>query len=306
MEIMEARKFAERVQEILGDGYEVNAVKVPKNNGDRIGISVKDVLPGQDICSQSVKTVFYPDSTITPEMVADTFTNSTAVSGKQAKRFIECLNDPVKRDNALWVTLSSDPGYAVKYLYKKQGDLYLILSLFLEDEDGSTMKSNITKAHMMLETMKDITKEELFAKAFTNVEQKAKVTWLADEIRKIHFEMQGLESEPAVNLLIGNEHKQNKPDPTSDLVVISIDSHTYGSAGVFTRRVQDWLIKHFNGCCYILPSSVHEVLAVPGNIDLSIVELKEMVQSINQEQVQPEEQLSNEVYCLTSEGLKIA
>ena len=254
MEIMEARKFAERVQEILGDGYEVNAVKVPKNNGDRIGISVKDVLPGQDICSQSVKTVFYPDGTITPEMVADTFTNSTAVSGKQAKRFIECLNDPVKRDNALWVTLSSDPGYA----------------------------------------------------AFTNVEQKAKVTWLADEIRKIHFEMQGLESEPAVNLLIGNEHKQNKTDPTSDLVVISIDSHTYGSAGVFTRRVQDWLIKHFNGCCYILPSSVHEVLAVPGNIDLSIVELKEMVQSINQEQVQPEEQLSNEVYCLTSEGLKIA
>ena len=50
------------------------------------------------------------------------------------------------------------------------------------------------------------------------------------------------------------------------------------------------------GDYYILPSSIHEVLIVPATCGLDRDELKEMVCTVNRDQVAPEDQLSDEVY----------
>jgi hypothetical protein len=54
---------------------------------------------------------------------------------------------------------------------------------------------------------------------------------------------------------------------------------------------------------YILPSSIHEVLIVPKYICDDAEELKEMVRTVNQAEVMPEERLSDNVY--TFDGLRL-
>ena len=55
------------------------------------------------------------------------------------------------------------------------------------------------------------------------------------------------------------------------------------------------LAEQVGGDLYILPSSVHEVIAVPADFD-SPEELAEMVYEINMEQVDINDRLSNQVY----------
>lgn len=47
---------------------------------------------------------------------------------------------------------------------------------------------------------------------------------------------------------------------------------------------------------YVLPSSIHETILVKKSMGCSPIELRAMVRAVNREEVEPEEQLSNEVY----------
>lgn len=60
--------------------------------------------------------------------------------------------------------------------------------------------------------------------------------------------------------------------------------------------------------CYILPSSIHEVLLIPGSMagQSSPEELSDMVRAVNGTEVLPEEQLSNHVYFFDGNNLSIA
>ena len=62
----------------------------------------------------------------------------------------------------------------------------------------------------------------------------------------------------------------------------------------------DGVLKRFAekaGCdIYILPSSLHEVLLVPGTMKISVDDLKEMVKDVNRTVVSAEDFLSDNVY----------
>lgn len=50
---------------------------------------------------------------------------------------------------------------------------------------------------------------------------------------------------------------------------------------------------------YILPSSIHEIIVLPVDFRDDVTGLKDMVNTVNQTQVLPEEFLSDSVYFLT-------
>lgn len=56
---------------------------------------------------------------------------------------------------------------------------------------------------------------------------------------------------------------------------------------------------------FILPSSIHEVILLKDNGEMSAEELQRMVMTINRTQVAPEEVLSDEVYCYDYEQQKV-
>ncbi|XBX04753.1 DUF5688 family protein [Enterocloster clostridioformis] len=68
------------------------------------------------------------------------------------------------------------------------------------------------------------------------------------------------------------------------------------------KEVQKQMMEEF----YILPSSIHEVLILPKSQADDVEELKEMVSSINKDEVEPKERLSDNIYEFDGHSLKIA
>lgn len=80
------------------------------------------------------------------------------------------------------------------------------------------------------------------------------------------------------------------------MYVLTNDIGINGSVCMF----YDGILKDFAACIdsdlIILPSSIHEVLMIPFNENISFDELAETVRSINQEEVPKEDRLSNHIY----------
>ena len=89
------------------------------------------------------------------------------------------------------------------------------------------------------------------------------------------------------------------------ILVITNGMNYRGAAGPFiSREVREELRERMGGDFYILPSSIHECLAVRVSDGAAPEELKEMVMTVNRTQVAPDDRLSNEVYYV-DESLKI-
>ena len=88
--------------------------------------------------------------------------------------------------------------------------------------------------------------------------------------------------------------------------VVSTSSNVFGAAAILCpdliRKVQDRVGTEF----YVLPSSVHEVLAIPKDGSFDPAELAMLVQSVNEAEVRPEERLSNSAYVFNGHNLQIA
>lgn len=117
---------------------------------------------------------------------------------------------------------------------------------------------------------------------------------------------------PILDVLMGTEDHDllksgEKADAESLLVLTTKDGYLGASALFYpemTRRIGEIV----GGDYFVLPSSVHEVLIYPDNGTMKAEELAQMVQSINESEVQPEERLGNRVlhYRRDLERLQVA
>lgn len=95
-------------------------------------------------------------------------------------------------------------------------------------------------------------------------------------------------------------------DAENDLItVISNDAKTYGAAMVLNPTVKALLSEKYPDGYYLLPSSIHEMLAAPKDM-MSVDEFKEMVRDVNCNEVADEDLLSDEVYKPCNEGIELA
>lgn len=101
---------------------------------------------------------------------------------------------------------------------------------------------------------------------------------------------------------IMGEMEEDKPYP---MYIISNREHYYGAAGMLFHENLDQISEIFHDDLYILPSSIHEVIAVPAK-DCNAEELADMVEVINREQITLEERLSNQVYFYDSKERKLS
>lgn len=92
------------------------------------------------------------------------------------------------------------------------------------------------------------------------------------------------------------------PGAGEEILIISNKDGYFGASSIFARGVADKLTESFKGGCYLLPSSVHEVLAIPAGDEYKAKELADMVRSINRATVSVEERLTDSVYFLDANG----
>ena len=92
-------------------------------------------------------------------------------------------------------------------------------------------------------------------------------------------------------------------DGCSRTYVITNKPRYCGASAIMDSDVQGFLEKEFGGKCYILPSSIHEVLAVSADMDAK--DLARMVRDINSSIVDDGDRLSNHVFVLSGGVLQV-
>lgn len=79
-----------------------------------------------------------------------------------------------------------------------------------------------------------------------------------------------------------------------------------GAAAIACPEVLKAVQKQIGEDFYILPSSIHETLILPKSQTDDVEGLKQMVSSINEQEVEPEDRLTDQVYEFDGHSLKIA
>lgn len=119
-----------------------------------------------------------------------------------------------------------------------------------------------------------------------------------DEVIKEMFVADGMPPEVA-DMMIG------EIPPERGMWIISNERGTNGAASMLYENELHKLSVQLGTDLFILPSSIHEVIAVPAD-DLEPEELAQMVSEINMGQVALGERLSNQVYYYDKELRKLS
>lgn len=171
--------------------------------------------------------------------------------------------------------------------HRQMEDLTLILELKfpMKEGIGSVKVSHELAEHWAVDT------DALFSQAQANALEMEPPCLQRLEETMLSL---ALGSDAAENLL-----EQENPAPEevpSQLYVLSNVSRNKGAAVISYPGILEKADQLLPQGFYILPSSVHELLIVPKNPEISPKELGEMVRAINRSEVAKEDQLSDRVY----------
>lgn len=169
-------------------------------------------------------------------------------------------------------------------------DLAVVYRWHIAGENDAMFTNLINNA---LAEREGFTEEQLYEAASKNTKEMFPVTIrnMNEVIADMLFK-DGLLEEPMQEEF--SEMMAEVPDERS-MYVISNSRNMFGAASILYEEELHNLAEKFGTDLYILPSSVHECIAISSN-GASPEELAEMVYEINMEQVEIDDRLSNQVY----------
>lgn len=143
-----------------------------------------------------------------------------------------------------------------------------------------------------------MTKEELLKAAKEGTAREMRFLGLDEVMRDIyreHLADEGLAEDVMAAL------------PHSPFYVLSTKDRMDGAALIADKGILKGIHEKLGEDFYILPSSIHEILILPkSESPCPVEELKEMVSNINQQQVEPADRLSDNVYQFDGKKLSLA
>ena len=95
-------------------------------------------------------------------------------------------------------------------------------------------------------------------------------------------------------------------DSLPDIFIMSNKDKHYGAVELLNEKTVEKAVKTFGGSFYILPSSVHELIVLPGGCEYMTLDgLAEMVASINASDVNESDVLSSHIYYYNAEEKRL-
>ena len=172
----------------------------------------------------------------------------------------------------------------------KQEDIFFIpledmaITFYIRIEFGESI-GKIRVKNDLLKAL-NLTKEEVFLYAKENLEK--------------HYYIAPIEN-------IIKEYIEDFPLEEADkkikILVVTTKDNDEGAALMVSEKVMDKLEKQFSSKFLILPSSIHEFIAVPYKSKDDIRSCKKMVQEVNNTVLSPNEYLSDNVFVWENGGL---
>ena len=158
-------------------------------------------------------------------------------------------------------------------------NMSMVYRLQLDSNEHGASTVLITNAMM---EQYGVTKEQLDADAMEN----------APEIRPASFKTMA----EVMAEMMGMPVEMMPQDMAPPMYVATNEDKVQGAAVMFYPNFMDQAAKELGGDVFVLPSSVHEVLILPDDGNMSVGELRDMVTTINATEVSAQDRLADSVY----------
>lgn len=298
VEFMESIK--KHIKEYLPESYQDAHIMIQeqqKLNKRYMGLSVRrpedTVIPTVDL------TELYKKCKGSQEIhIGEVLQDIALLVQKEREPFdIDCLTDYGEAKKHLFMRVS-DIDKNAHVLggapYVEREDLAITFHIAVEENEEGRASAIIT--NRMMENY-GVTRNQLYKDALENspVINPVRIENLGELLGRMALEEMKAMGASAEEILEAKD-RMDETNQDNPLLVVTNETGIDGAAALFCPGVMDQIGEELKGDFFILPSSVHEMIACPDDGSLTYQELREMVTEINQSQVAPEDRLTDEVY----------
>ena len=293
-------KIKEDIKDYMDEKYKDCGVvirKVNKTNREVDGLNMLDI-PGlknatptlyiNDLYEKYEKTGDYEE---VARMAAETMEYGIKSFNSQIKE--ECLDTSKLKDKVFFSLINAEQNRELLNTvpHREFEDLAIVYRWNIGSDSMGTYTNLVNND---LAEKEGLTENDLYNAANKNTKELFPV--LVKNMNEVISEIIFGESELGEEMQEEfNEVMMETPNEHS-MYVITNESKLYGAASILYEEPLHELAEKVGSDLYILPSSVHEVIAVSADFS-SPDELAEMVYEINMDQVDINDRLSNQVYC---------
>lgn len=284
----------EKIKDYMPPEYEnaaVDILAVNKVNGKRDALAFRK--PGERVAPNLYLDDFYKDYKqcddleMTLRIMAERYTGAAERAAKELKVDMSQMKDRV---TMMLVNTEQNKEMLADMPHREFQDLSVIYRYVVAQDEQGVASFKVTNAIMEQAGM---TPEELFQLASENTKKMfpPKIASMEDAMLDM-MKGDGIPDELADELAVFFDTEK---DPKESMWLIGNRSGINGAVSMLYDENLQKLAEKMGTDLYIIPSSVHEVLAVSvemGNPE----ELAEMVQQVNMSSVELEDRLSNNVY----------
>ena len=275
-------KFAE-----TGVDVTVSLSSITKNNdivreGVTIRSNIKGVNVSPNIYFDAFKTL-KSDEAIA-DAIVHTYCNSM-LNAPVSPVIGDDIYDKLKTAKIKGALINTEGNYERlhKLAHKDFLDLSIIFKLVLQEDDYNGSRAVITVTNEILDFLGK-TEDDLFAEACANEESPivmSMMEMLMGMGRGIPLDML---TEDIIESMM-----------TMPMFVVTNKAKFDGAFSMLDKVTLNKLAEKFDNDVYIIPSSIHEYIAIPAGT-IEIGDLKDMIYEVNKNEVAPEEVLSYNVY----------
>ena len=293
-------KIKEDIKDYMDEKYKDCGVvirKVNKTNREVDGLNMLDI-PGlknatptlyvNDLYEKYEKTGDYEE---VARMAAETMEYGIKSFNSQIKE--ECLDTSKLKDKVFFSLINAEQNRELLNTvpHREFEDLAIVYRWNIGSDSMGTYTNLVNND---LAEKEGLTENDLYNAASKNTKELFPVSIknMNEVIGEMIFGESGIDEEMQEEF---NEVMMETPNEHS-MYVITNESKLYGAASILYEEPLHELAEKVGSDLYILPSSVHEVIAVSADFS-SPDELAEMVYEINMDQVDINDRLSNQVYC---------
>ncbi len=269
---------------------------VQKTNGEKLGITFNFDDNGGRISPTIYPEAAYKeyqDGHLTIEKVAEKMCDDVYRAHMQSPELPTLTLDEARQHVTLCLVnteLNQDLLTRVPHFEVCSGELSAIPRWYLQN-DGETQASFVVTNDLCSQHLQ-CTPDEIL-----QIGQ--------EHIRDQHFSVKTMEQ--MLTEMLGRDVAEVMPfdHQGPQMLVVTSDNMTQGSAALLSEETLKRVHEILGGEYVVLPSSIHEVICLPITPDMRPDDLRAMVQSVNSEQVAPEERLSDGIFKYDGKRLSL-
>ena len=297
-------EFKERIKDDIKDymdekykDCEVVIRKVNKTNREVDGLNMLDI-PGlknatptlyvNDLYEKYEKTGDYEE---VARMAAETMEYGIKSFNSQIKE--ECLDTSKLKDKVFFSLINAEQNRELLNTvpHREFEDLAIVYRWNIGSDSMGTYTNLVNND---LAEKEGLTENDLYNAANKNTKELFPV--LVKNMNEVISELIFGDSELSGDMEEEFTEVMMETQDERSMYVITNESKLFGAASMLYEEPLHELAEKIGSDLYILPSSIHEVIAVSADFG-SPDELAEMVYEINMDQVDINDRLSNQVYC---------